>query len=102
MLPEHSSDQLPDAPESSDATTANELGIQNKIFWSLRGTVRGGPADGRKPLARRSTPADLECGLCEVGGDQLPRCGAAMPCVRTRCISNGSTLPPDSTATTGP
>ena len=31
--------------EELAATTANELGIQNKIFWSLRGTVRGGPAD---------------------------------------------------------
>jgi aryl-alcohol dehydrogenase-like predicted oxidoreductase len=31
--------------EELAATTANELGIQNKIFWSLRGTVRGGAAD---------------------------------------------------------
>ena len=31
--------------EQVAATTANELGIQNGIFWSLRGTVRGGPAD---------------------------------------------------------
>src|SRR5688500_7662617 len=31
--------------EELAATTANELGIQSKIFWSLRGTVRGGAAD---------------------------------------------------------
>jgi aryl-alcohol dehydrogenase-like predicted oxidoreductase len=29
--------------EQVAATTASELGIQNKIFWSLRGTVPGGP-----------------------------------------------------------
>ena len=29
--------------EQIAATTANELGVQNKIFWSLRGTVPGGP-----------------------------------------------------------
>jgi aryl-alcohol dehydrogenase-like predicted oxidoreductase len=30
--------------EQVAATTANELGIQNKIFWSLRGTVSGDAA----------------------------------------------------------
>jgi aryl-alcohol dehydrogenase-like predicted oxidoreductase len=30
--------------EQVAATVANELGIQDKIFWSLRGTVPGGPA----------------------------------------------------------
>jgi aryl-alcohol dehydrogenase-like predicted oxidoreductase len=29
--------------EQVAAATANELGIQNNIFWSLRGTVPGGP-----------------------------------------------------------
>src|SRR5689334_14689965 len=33
--------------EQAAATAANELGIQNKIFWSLRGTVPGDAASLR-------------------------------------------------------
>ena len=43
--------------EQIAATTANELGIQNRIFWSLRGTVSGGgrgsPPPGPEVLKAR-------------------------------------------------
>jgi aryl-alcohol dehydrogenase-like predicted oxidoreductase len=39
--------------EEVAATTANELGIQNKIFWSLRGTPPGPPRPGDAALKAR-------------------------------------------------
>ena len=36
--------------EQTAATIANELGIQNKIFWSLRGTLPGPPQPGAARL----------------------------------------------------
>jgi aryl-alcohol dehydrogenase-like predicted oxidoreductase len=39
--------------EQLAAATANDLGIQNKIFWSLRGTVGGPPQPGSDALKAR-------------------------------------------------
>ena len=39
--------------EQAAAATANELGVQDKIFWSLRGTVGGPPQPGSDGLKAR-------------------------------------------------
>ncbi len=39
--------------EQVAATIANELGVQNKVFWSLRGTVPGPPKPGSAGLKAR-------------------------------------------------
>ena len=39
------------AAEQFHATVANELGVQNKLFWSTRGLVPGGPGGPPKPGA---------------------------------------------------
>src|SRR5687768_14701314 len=39
------------ASEQFHATVANELGVQNKLFWSTRGTVPGGPGGPPQPGA---------------------------------------------------
>ena len=39
------------AAEQFHATVANELGIQNKLFWSTRGTAPGGPGGPPGPGA---------------------------------------------------
>ena len=39
------------ASEQFHATLANELGVQNKLFWSTRGIVPGGPGGPPKPGA---------------------------------------------------
>src|SRR5215213_5766676 len=37
------------AAEQFHATVANELGVQNKLFWSVRGTPPGGPGGPAQP-----------------------------------------------------
>src|SRR5688500_3442673 len=39
------------AAEQFHATVANELGVQNKLFWSVRGLVPGGPGGPPQPGA---------------------------------------------------
>ena len=39
------------ASEQFHATVANELGVQNKIFWSTRGIIPGGPGGPPQPGA---------------------------------------------------
>src|SRR5688500_7134095 len=39
------------AAEQFHATVANELGVQNKVFWSVRGLVPGGPGGPPQPGA---------------------------------------------------
>ena len=39
------------AAEQFHATVANELGVQNKVFWSTRGLVPGGPGGPPQPGA---------------------------------------------------
>jgi aryl-alcohol dehydrogenase-like predicted oxidoreductase len=39
------------AAEQFHATVASELGVQNKVFWSTRGTVPGGPGGPPQPGA---------------------------------------------------
>ncbi|HKN67856.1 MAG TPA: aldo/keto reductase [Gemmatimonadaceae bacterium] len=39
------------ASEQFHATVANELGVQNKVFWSTRGIVPGGPGGPPQPGA---------------------------------------------------
>ena len=39
------------AAEQFHATVANELGVQNKLFWSTKGTVPGGPGGPPQPGA---------------------------------------------------
>ncbi|MES2521273.1 MAG: aldo/keto reductase [Gemmatimonadota bacterium] len=56
--------------EEVAATTANELGVQNRIFWSLRGTVpggRGGPPSADVLKARiESSFARLKTGKIDL------------------------------------
>ena len=39
------------AAEQFHATAANELGVQNKLFWMTRGTIGGGPSGPPQPGA---------------------------------------------------
>src|SRR5688572_25006351 len=68
------------AAEQFHATVANELGIQNKLFWSTRGIVPGGPGGPPQPGAAtvnahidtwlaRTKALELDLVMVPVAGD---------------------------------
>src|SRR5687768_3196157 len=68
------------AAEQFHATVANELGVQNKLFWSTRGTAPGGPGGPPQPGAAtvnahidtwlaRTKAAKMDLVMLPVAGD---------------------------------
>ena len=60
--------------EQFHATVANELGVQNKVFWSVRGTGPGGPGGPPKPGAA-TVNAQIDSWLAKT---KAPRMDLAM------------------------
>src|SRR5687768_11174091 len=58
------------AAEQFQVTAANELGIQNKLFWSVRGTPGAGPS-GPAQLGPDSVKAHVESLLTRLEASKL-------------------------------
>ena len=56
--------------EQFHATVANELGVQNKVFWSTRGTLPGGPP-GSQPSGAEAVRTHVATWLARIKASRI-------------------------------